>query len=135
MTRKHGGTGLGLALSRRLAKALGGDIFVNASKPGEGCEFVVTTAADYPENAIFVDDMNLPTSNETKAGRKSEATVPLKDCNILLVEDSVDNQWVITRFLTMAGAKVDIANNGVEGVDKALSGSHDVILMDIHGRG
>lgn len=130
MTRKHGGTGLGLALSRRLAKALGGDISVNASKPGEGCEFVVTTASEYPENTIFVDNMNLPGPAEKKAASK-ESDVPLKDCNILLVEDSVDNQWVITRFLTMAGAKVDVANNGLEGVDKALGGNHDVILMDI----
>jgi CheY-like chemotaxis protein len=48
-----------------------------------------------------------------------------------LVEDSVDNQQLIWRYLTKYGAIVDIADNGDEGVKKALASEHDVVLMDL----
>lgn len=55
----------------------------------------------------------------------------LNGINILLVEDSLDNQDIITYFLTHAGAKVEIAENGLVGVRKALEGNFDIILMDV----
>lgn len=128
MTRKHGGTGLGLALSRKLARALGGDVSVTESKPGEGCTFVVTVLAECPPNTVFVSGI---AKSQLTEKIKTVGQSPLKGFNVLLVEDSVDNQWVISKFLTTAGANVEVANNGVEGVDKAMSGTHDIVLMDI----
>lgn len=50
---------------------------------------------------------------------------------ILLVEDSADNRLLISRLLNLEGATVDTAVDGVDGVQKALSGNHDLVLMDI----
>lgn len=129
MTRKYGGTGLGLALSRRLARAMGGDIYVEESRPGEGCEFQITVATGSLDGISFVDTLDVkeaPAEFATK--NRSEA---LKGVKVLLVEDSEDNQVMVSRFLNMEGAQVELANNGLEGVDKAIHGEHDVVLMDI----
>lgn len=129
MTRKHGGTGLGLALSRKLARALGGDIHVSESAPGDGCDFVFTLDAGSLDGAHWIDSLEVlkaPTATSIAID-----THKLQGVNILLVEDSVDNQVLVSRFLSMAGAKVDLANNGLEGVQKAMDGNHDVVLMDI----
>lgn len=130
MTRKHGGTGLGLALSRRLARALGGDITVSESKPGEGCEFVVMIPVGAVEALTFTESL-LNSKRQAEVKVSKDGVPSLKGVRILLVEDSIDNQVMVSRFLTMAGAEVDLANNGVEGVNKAMKGSHDVVLMDI----
>lgn len=128
MTRKHGGTGLGLALSRKLARAMGGEIAVTESRLGEGCEFTVYIPIQVTKDSQFVTDIkNQPTANLT-AKADSET---LKGSQILLVEDSLDNQALFSLFLSMAGARVDVANNGLEGVDKAFRNDYDVVLMDI----
>ncbi len=129
MTRKHGGTGLGLALSRTLARAMGGDLTVSESNPGEGCEFVLSVATGPIEKVPFVD--SLEPQKKPIEYQEEKKTFILKGLNILLVEDSPDNQFLVKRFLTMEGATVDIANNGVEGVNKARAGEHDLVLMDI----
>lgn len=129
MTRKHGGTGLGLALSRTLARAMGGDLTVSESNPGEGCEFVLSVATGSLEKVPFVD--SLEPQKKPLEKQEEKKTLILKGLNILLVEDSPDNQFLVKRFLTMEGATVDIANNGVEGVSKARAGEHDIVLMDI----
>lgn len=129
MTRKHGGTGLGLALSRKLARALGGDISVSESQPGEGCDFVFTLDTGSLAGVPWVDSLEI--SKPIPSMPLSKENNKLQGITILLVEDSIDNQVLVSRFLSMAGAKVELANNGVEGVQKALSGHHDIVLMDI----
>lgn len=129
MTRKHGGTGLGLALSRRLARALNGDVVVKESKPGDGCEFIVSIHTGDLKEVPFTKTMQV--AKKTEALQEKQDHVALDGVSILLVEDSEDNQALFSRFLTLEGAKVELANNGAEGVDKAFKGDHDVILMDI----
>lgn len=50
---------------------------------------------------------------------------------VLLVEDSPDNQFLVRAFLGKSGIEVDMADDGVQGVEKALEGDHEVVLMDI----
>lgn len=128
MTRKYGGTGLGLALSRRLARALGGDIQVSESKPGEGCNFEITFDCGTIENNQTVTTLDVVAPPKAKPVQKLPS---LNGIKVLLVEDSVDNQIVVSRFLKMQGAEVELANNGLEGVAKAIDGDHNVVLMDI----
>jgi PAS domain S-box-containing protein len=128
MTRKHGGTGLGLAFSKRLANALGGDIVVHESHPGEGCEFIVHIPAGQLESVTFVENLE---NGRVLQDPRMKTTVPLKGVQVLLVEDSLDNQYLVSRFLDMAGATIEVANNGIEGVAKATAGAHDIVLMDI----
>lgn len=128
MTRKYGGTGLGLALSRRLARALGGDVQVAESQPGEGCNFEITFDCGPIEESKKVSSLE---HCEAPKGRSTRKLADLKGIKVLLVEDSIDNQVVVSRFLKMQGAEVELANNGVEGVAKAIVGDHNVVLMDI----
>lgn len=130
ITRKFGGTGLGLALSRQLARAMGGDVSLVSSERGQGSQFLVTIQAPAMPYTTFVNDLTVVTKRTTQSffQRGDER---LKAMRILLVEDVVDNQALMVHFLGMAGASVDVANNGQEGLAKALSGEFDAILMDI----
>jgi PAS domain S-box-containing protein len=125
MTRRFGGTGLGLALSRRLARELGGDITVVNSEEGNGSTFKIVIE-DRPEKR---------NSNIAVYSQQSLSTEPVSDSlngiKVLVVDDAPDNQQLIWRYLTKRGAVVDSAENGLVGCRKALSGNYDVILMDI----
>lgn len=129
-TRRFGGTGLGLALSRRLAQALGGNVYLESSEIGVGSVFVVDIQAPPVTEAPFLKSLEeLPAPPlKTDAVEKEES---LEGVKVLLVEDAPINQILIGRFLTGAGAQVDFAENGLEGVRKALSGDYGVVLMDI----
>lgn len=120
-TRKFGGTGLGLMLSRRLAEALGGDVWLD-SKPSEGALFRIS---------ILAREVSL---DESKSMQEPEMELPedsLKGCRVLVVEDSLDNQELLEQFLAGNGASVDFASNGREGIEKALGADFDLVLMDI----
>ncbi len=121
-TRKYGGSGLGLTLSRRLAQALGGDITLDAFTPGKGCTFVASVEA-------------IPAICIAAAMRKPASTPPTtkfkRQAKILLVEDSKDNQEYIRLVLLKAGMLVDVADNGAEGVRLAEIHYYDVVLMDM----
>ncbi|HET9239370.1 MAG TPA: response regulator [Oligoflexus sp.] len=122
-SRKYGGSGLGLALSRNLARALDGDLCLEQSIPGKGSTFVLTVA---------IQEIPRARPQNLRARRSLPPhTSTLDGVRVLVVEDSPDNQMLIRRYLEMAGAEVAIASDGREGVTKALEGSHDLVLMDI----
>ena len=132
-TRKFGGTGLGLVLSKKLAKALGGDVILYESLPGKGSVFLVTINHGQDVSAILERTeqqswgpvkANEPVISENKPEE-------LKNLNVLVVDDSLDNQLFISKILTLAGARVENANNGRQGIEKANQGHFDVILMDL----
>jgi PAS domain S-box-containing protein len=128
-TRKFGGTGLGLALSRRLARALGGDVYIQESSKDKGSVFVVEIAADAAKDAAWITTFEK--SFEEPAISTKNFTGQLKDVQVLVVDDSVDNRNLITHFLKAAGAKVECASDGIEGVKKALENDYQIVLMDI----
>lgn len=131
-TRKFGGTGLGLALSRKLARALGGDLFLTRSDPGLGSEFSLTIDPGPLENVRMISKLDLEHEADVIPMETPVESAKLEGLNILVVEDFPDNQLLIARFLKMAGANVDIASNGLEALKKANGESHyDVVLMDI----
>ncbi|MES2803485.1 MAG: response regulator [Bdellovibrionota bacterium] len=126
MTRRFGGTGLGLALSRRLARSLGGDVTIVRSEEGKGTVFNVIVA-DQPEK------QNVPNSIDIAKAKQSAALTDdmLKGVNVLVVDDSADNREMLTRFLDKYRAHVESAENGLVGYKKALAGNYHVVLMDI----
>ena len=128
-TRKFGGTGLGLALSRKLAKALGGEAVLERSEPGKGSIFRVEVEATSVSDKM-IGNLDAGEAETMKPFGEKEAHL-LDGVNVLVVDDAPDNQALISRFLTLAGATVDLASNGKEGMDKALSHNYKVILMDI----
>lgn len=127
MTRRYGGTGLGLALSRSLARLMGGDVRLVRSERDAGSTFRFSVQS----REDLLPALSAPSESRD---RELEAAIPidvLKDVRILLVEDSADNQQLIWRYLSKYGALIEIADNGLEGVAKAQAGDHDIILMDL----
>lgn len=129
-TRKFGGTGLGLTLTRKLADALGGTFILKSSALGKGSVFVATIAVDItsPSESIPNHLLKLPEPSKYETRPDSKLLHGMK---ILVVEDSPDNQVLFQLMLSKAGAISDLANDGTMGVELALSKKYDVILMDI----
>ena len=134
VTRTHQGTGLGLALSRKLARLLGGEIHV-ASDFGRGSRFALCIPAA-PLDGVRV----LPASEVGEFAVLERAPVAAQvhglSGRVLLVEDGPDNQRLISGILRRAGLHVDIAADGAIGCELALLSSstaepYDVILMDM----
>ncbi len=119
-TRKFGGTGLGLVVSRRLAEMLGGTITVT-SAPGEGSTFSLTVATGPLDDVRMLEHpAEVATAVENRVRAKVEIPDKL-DCRILLAEDGLDNQRIISFILGKAGAQVVVAENGQIAVEKALA--------------
>jgi len=134
-SRKFGGTGLGLTISRRLAQMLGGDIRIR-SAPGQGSTFSLTVATGPLEGVELTEpDAAAPPSRESDDPLQS-LEEPALDCRLLLAEDGPDSQRLICLLLRKAGALVDVAADGQAAVDLALAAHrrgepYEVILMDM----
>jgi CheY-like chemotaxis protein len=122
--RKYGGTGLGLVLSKRFANLLGGDVVLSESTPDKGSTFTITI----DPGAVVSSSAQ---SQMAKLNDSSKSGLRLDGIKVLLAEDSIDNQTLVTRFLKLAGASVDIASDGKEATQKAKSDHYDVLLMDL----
>ncbi len=136
-SRRFGGTGLGLVISRRLAQLLGGDVCLVASRPGQGSRFRATVAAGALDGIPMVEiDPTADVPGPVKPPPPSAGNAALKDVHILLAEDGPDNQRLIAHILQTAGAAVTVIENGQLAVEAALSARDngrpfDVILMDM----
>ncbi len=129
-TRKFGGTGLGLILTKKLSQALGGDFNLISSEIGKGSVFAATIAIDLPEDAKLVPVNNIE-QIIPKLKQPTREVPNLMGMRILLVEDSPDNQFLFQQFLRPTGAVITVAHDGQEGVHQALLQDFDAILMDI----
>jgi PAS domain S-box-containing protein len=127
-TRRYGGTGLGLTISRKLARFLGGDISVT-SVLGVGSDFAVWIDGGLLEEGDMIVGLTEATLPPI-ASTNPSAEIPIHG-RILLVEDGRDNQRLISTHLKMAGADVVIAENGQIAVDLFKSETFDLVLMDM----
>jgi two-component system, sensor histidine kinase len=127
MTRKYGGSGLGLTISKRLASLLGGDITV-VSRAGEGSTF--TASIDGGSLAGVTLRTDITESVLASAPAPAQRKITLRG-RILLAEDGPDNQRLISMHLRKAGAQVTIADNGRIAVELARSEQFDLIVMDM----
>ena len=119
VTRKHGGTGLGLTISRRLAQGLGGDVRLQHTTPGRGSLFVLVMPLEAYSGAGLVTDLNVTAPEVGDAGEDGALECELV-CRMLLAEDNAVNQKLLKHHLTRAGARIDVANNGREAMEMLL---------------
>jgi len=132
-TRRFGGTGLGLTISRKFAQAMGGDITAT-SVYGQGCEFLVTLPALMAVNDRYRKPMITPEAalnHEFEAPSESGATWRFEQGRILVVDDSPENRQLVKVVLTDVGLEVIEATNGQEAVDLVEAQTFDVVLMDM----
>lgn len=135
-TRRFGGTGLGLTISKRLAKMLGGDI-AGHSAPGKGSSFLITVGTGPLQGVRMLDNISeiIQEEPEQQAKTSSNSDTPL-DGRVLLAEDGVDNQRLIAYILRRHGATVEVAGNGQVAIDLVQKAADDgepfdCILMDM----
>ncbi len=121
-TRDFGGTGLGLCISRRLARLLGGDLSAT-SFSGNGSTFTVKLPL---VPAAPIARIEMPAASVSHEGRWSN------DHHVLVVDDDFTNRWLTQHQLERLGVRVSVAENGEAALEMLLSRRYDMLLTDCH---
>jgi len=133
VTRKHGGTGLGLVICRRLANIFGGDVTLVSSEIEKGSCFRIVLPFEHVAGSNMINSLAPTTATDEP---KSTAVALKLSGRILLAEDGVDNQRLIAFVVRKAGATIETADNGRIALDmlnhaEAAGTPYDMLLTDM----
>ena len=139
VTRRHGGTGLGLTICRRLAELMEGRVYLAHTAPGVGTTFVIELPLEAVEDARLVTALPMAAPSLAHGAARSSilapTAIPLRG-QVLLAEDGPDNQRLIGHYLRTAGATVTIVENGalaLEAMRDAMAAAtpYDLLVTDM----
>jgi PAS domain S-box-containing protein len=120
--RLYGGTGLGLFLSKKLARLLGGDLLLTESGLNHGSTFLITAEVEIPE---------VEKVSSAPARADEEKQRPQFRGRVLIVDDVADNRKLIGYHVSHLGFEIDQADTGQAGIEKAIGQYYDIVLMDV----
>ncbi|MFT5312610.1 MAG: signal transduction histidine kinase/CheY-like chemotaxis protein [Paraglaciecola sp.] len=124
INRQYGGTGLGLGIAKNLCNLMGGQLSL-VSQLNKGSTFTASIQCVKMQGIVC----ELPTIVYEKKERLTE--IPQLFGHVLLVEDTLVNQQLITYHLEMTGVVVSLAENGQQAIERAMCHEFDLILMDV----
>lgn len=127
-TRKYGGTGLGLILTKRLCEEMQGEFYLQQSQVGVGSTFIATVKVDVSTDAKFFKEAK---SHFYKPVEIFADKMALHNLKILVIDDLEDNLTLAKVILNDVGAIVTTISDPYEGINQAMENDFDIILMDI----
>lgn len=128
ITRKFGGSGLGLTISKNLVELMGGKIWFQ-SEEKRGSTFFFTLP--YIPAETILEATQAPTQESLNPPLESKEASLSRNARILIVDDSEDNRFLLLTYLKKLPFDVVQAENGLEAIEKVLTEPFDLVLMDI----
>jgi len=129
VSRIYGGTGLGLMISRSIARGLGGNLIIVETRENVGTTFEIKVDVGMVDGVEYISSLGERSSSSDQ--EIEELEIDLTGKKVLIVDDAKENVRLFYAYLKEVGADSQMAYGGQEAVDKFKAGNFDVVLLDL----